>query len=115
MEIIRAHAEAGYEILKKISFPWPVAEIVRQHHERLDESGYPQGINGADILLEARILAVADGVEAMGSHRPCRVGLGIDKALEEITKNKGILYEPEVVDACSNLCTKKGFRFEAQY
>jgi PAS domain S-box-containing protein/putative nucleotidyltransferase with HDIG domain len=113
MEIIRAHAEAGYEILKKISFPWPVAEIVRQHHERLDGSGYPRGIQREDILLEARILAVADVVEAMGSHRPYRAGLGIDKALEEITKNKGMLYEPEVVDACINLCTKKNFRFEA--
>lgn len=112
--IIRTHAEASYEILRKISFPWPVAEIARQHHERMDGSGYPQGLKGDDILLEARILAVADVVEATSSHRPYRPGLGLDKALDEITRNSGKLYDPEVVDACVRLFTEKEFSFEAK-
>jgi HD-GYP domain-containing protein (c-di-GMP phosphodiesterase class II) len=85
---------------------------VRQHHERLDGSGYPQGLKDDEILLEARIIGVADVVEAMSSHRPYRPALGIDKALEEITKNKGKLYDPEVVDACIKLFKEDGFKFE---
>ncbi|MFQ5841976.1 MAG: HD domain-containing phosphohydrolase, partial [Thermodesulfobacteriota bacterium] len=99
MGLIKAHSQVGPEILKEIDFPWPVAQIVRQHHERMDGSGYPQGITGEDILLEARILAVADVVEAMASHRPYRPAHGMKKALEEIAQNKSILYDPVVVDA----------------
>ena len=98
--IIKEHPRVGYEILKDVDFPWPVAEIILQHHERMDGSGYPRGLTGDDILLEARILAVADVVEAMSSHRPYRPALGIDKALEEISKNKGKLYDSRVVEAC---------------
>ena len=109
--LIKMHPGIGHEILKSVEFPWPVAKIVLQHHERMNGSGYPDGLSGKDILIEARILAVADVVEAMASHRPYRVALGIDKALEEITKNKGILYDTEVVDACLRLFTEKGFKF----
>jgi putative nucleotidyltransferase with HDIG domain len=100
MSIIRIHPQSGYEILKKVEFPWPIAQIVLQHHERIDGSGYPQGLCGPDILLEAKILGVADVVDAMCSHRPYRPAIGLDKALAEITQNRGILYDPEVVDAC---------------
>jgi PAS domain S-box-containing protein/putative nucleotidyltransferase with HDIG domain len=113
LSLIRTHAEASYEILKNISFPWPVAEICRQHHERLDGSGYPQGLKENDILLEAKIMAVADVVEAMASHRPYRPSLGIEKALEEITKNKGVLYDARIVEACVKLFSEKDFKFEA--
>jgi PAS domain S-box-containing protein/putative nucleotidyltransferase with HDIG domain len=111
--LIKTHAQVGADILGKIDFPWPVAQTVLQHHERLDGSGYPNGLAAPDIIQEAKILAVADVVEAMASHRPYRPALGIDKALEEISKNKGILYDPEVVDVCVKLFTEKGFRFEA--
>jgi response regulator RpfG family c-di-GMP phosphodiesterase len=107
--MIKTHPEIAYDILKTIEFPWPVAEIVLQHHERMNGSGYPQGLSGEDILLEARILGVADVVEAMASHRPYRSALGIDRALEEISQNKGVLYDSEVVDACVNLFVEKGF------
>jgi PAS domain S-box-containing protein/putative nucleotidyltransferase with HDIG domain len=110
--IIRTHSRSGYNILKEIDFPWPVAQIILQHHERLDGSGYPQGLTDGGIMLEAKILAVADVVEAMASHRPYRPALGIEVALEEITKNRGILYEPEMVDVCTKLFTEKGFSFE---
>jgi len=110
--LIKTHPQAGYNILKGIEFPWPVAQIVLQHHERMDGSGYPQGLCGKDVLLEAGILAVADVVEAMSSHRPYRPAYGIDKALEEISKNKGILYDPEVVNACLRLFNQKGFKFD---
>jgi len=109
--IIKSHPQVGYDILKDIEFPWPVAQAVLQHHERLDGSGYPAGLAGGDIIPEAKILAVADVVEAMASHRPYRPTLGIDKALEEITRNKGVLYDPEVVDVCVRLFTDKGFAF----
>lgn len=102
-EIIKAHAERGFAILEPISFPWPVAEMARQHHERMDGSGYPQGLRGEAILLEARILAVADVVESMASDRPYRAGLGLAAALEEIEKNRGRLYDPQVADACLRL------------
>ena len=110
--IIKVHPQAGYNVLKEIEFPWPVAQIVLQHHERLDGSGYPEGLKNGGIMLEAKILAVADVVEAMASHRPYRPALGIEVALEEIAKNQGILYEPEIVDVCTRLFTEKGFTFE---
>jgi HD-GYP domain-containing protein (c-di-GMP phosphodiesterase class II) len=111
--LIKTHPQVGYDILKGIEFPWPIAQIVLQHHERVNGSGYPQGLSGEDILLEARILAVADVVEAMASHRPYRPALGTDKALEEIEKNKGKLYDSEVADACIRLFTKGRFKFES--
>jgi len=110
--LIKGHSQTGYDILKSIDFSYPVANIVLQHHERLDGSGYPNNLKGDEILLEARILGVADVVEAMSSHRPYRPALGIDVALEEITQNKGILYDPEVVDTCFKLFREKGFKFE---
>ena len=108
--IIKNHPTTGYEILKNIDGPWPLAQIVLQHHERLDGSGYPQGLKEEEIILEARILAVADVVEAMASHRPYRPALGIGAALEEIASNKGILYDPQVADVCTKLFTEKHFR-----
>ena len=111
-ELIKNHPQAGYDILKPIKFPWPVAQIVLQHHERMDGSGYPQGLSGEDILPEARILGVADVVEAMASHRPYRSALGIDKALEEISNNRGKLYDVEVVNACLKLFKDKRFKFK---
>lgn len=110
--VIKTHSQAGYDILKTIEFPWPIAQIVLQHHERLNGSGYPQGLSGEEILLEARILGVADVVEAMASHRPYRPALGIDKALEEITQNRGILYDARVAEACLKLFADKGFTLE---
>jgi len=108
---IKTHAQAGYDILKDIDFPWPIAQMVLQHHERLDGSGYPQGLKGKAILLEARILSVADVVEAMSSHRPYRVGLGIEAALEEITRQRGTHFDPQVVDACLALFREHGYSF----
>jgi len=110
--MIKAHPQVGYDILKTIDLPWPVAQIVLQHHERMDGSGYPAGLSGEGIILEARILAVADVVEAMASHRPYRPAHGIDMALGEISQNRGVLYDPGVVKACVKLFTKKGFAFE---
>jgi PAS domain S-box-containing protein/putative nucleotidyltransferase with HDIG domain len=112
IDLIKGHVQVGYDILKEIKFPWPIAQIVFQHHERMDGSGYPQGLMNEKILLEARVLGLADVVEAMTSHRPYRPALGIEKALEEISKNRGILYDPRVVDACLRLFTEKGFKFE---
>jgi len=97
--LVKAHPQVGYEILQSIEFPWPVAQVALQHHERLDGSGYPQGLKDDDILLEARILAVADVVEAMSSHRPYRAALGMDRALEELKSHQGTLYDAAVVDA----------------
>jgi HD-GYP domain-containing protein (c-di-GMP phosphodiesterase class II) len=111
-DLIKVHPQVGYDILKDIEFPWPIALAALQHHERLDGSGYPQGLNGPDITLEARILAVADVVEAMASHRPYRPALGIDQALEEISGNRGVLYDPEVVDVCVKLFTEASFQFD---
>ncbi len=107
--LIKTHAQQGYDILKDIDFPWPVAEVILQHHERLDGSGYPQGLRGEAIILEARILAVADVVEAIATHRPYRPARGIEHALEEIRKNRGILYDAEVVDACLRLFLEKNY------
>lgn len=108
-QIIQTHPQAGYDILKEIDFPWPIAQIVYQHHERLDGSGYPNGLEDEDILLGAKILAVADTVEAMSSHRPYRPGLGVELALDEITRMRGVHYESKVVDACVKLFRKLGY------
>jgi PAS domain S-box-containing protein len=108
--LIKEHAYKGFEMLKDVESPWPLAEIVYQHHERMDGSGYPRNLQGEEILIEARILAVADVVEAMASHRPYRPGLGIDAALNEIEKNRGIFYDNTVVDACLRLFYEKGFQ-----
>jgi putative two-component system response regulator len=110
--LIKTHPQTGHHILTEIEFPWPLAQIVLQHHERLDGSGYPQGLSGEEIMLEARILAVADVVEAMASHRPYRPPRGLDKALEEISQNKGVLYDPVVVDTCLKLFAEERFKFE---
>ncbi len=111
-QLIKVHSQVGYDILKNVEFPWPIADIVIQHHERMNGSGYPSGIREDKLLVEARILGVADVVEAMSSHRPYRASLGIDKALEEISRNSGILYDPNVVSACLRVFTEKGFKFE---
>jgi PAS domain S-box-containing protein len=108
-DLIKTHSQSGYDILKDIEFPWPVADVVLQHHERMNGSGYPQGLKGDDIFLEARILAVADVVEAIAFHRPYRPLLGIDFALEEISRNKGILYDADAVDACLKLFQEKSY------
>ncbi|MBI4301548.1 MAG: PAS domain-containing protein [Chloroflexi bacterium] len=105
--LIKAHPQHGYNVLKEIDFPWPVAQAVLQHHESLDRSGYPAGLFGGQIILEARILRVADVVEAMSSHRPYRPALGIDEALQEILRNRGTLYDPVVVDAVFKLLGEK--------
>ena len=110
--LIKTHSQSGYDIVKSMDFPCSIAQAVLQHHERLDGSGYPNQLKGEDMLLEAKILAVADVVEAMASHRPYRQALGIDKALEEISKNRGRLYDPDVVDACLKLFKERDFKFE---
>ena len=110
--LIKSHSQIGYNILKSIDFTYPVAQIVLHHHERINGSGYPNQLKGDKILLEAKIIGVADVVEAMSSHRPYRPALGIDVALDEIIQNKGILYDPEVVAACVKLFREKGFKFE---
>ncbi|MCW9088727.1 MAG: PAS domain S-box protein [Gammaproteobacteria bacterium] len=112
--LIKSHTQVGYEIIKDVEFPWPVAEMVYQHHERLDGSGYPQGLKGDEITLEARILAVADVVEAITSHRPYRTALGIEVGLEEIRKNRGKFYDPEAVDACLRLFEEERFAWDSQ-
>lgn len=108
-ELIKVHAQQGYEVLKGIDFPWPVAEIAYQHHERMDGSGYPRGLKGEEIYKEARIMAVADVVESMTTHRPYRPALGISKALEEVERNAGKFYDPTVADACLRLFREKNY------
>lgn len=110
--IIKLHPVLGYDVLKNLHLPWPIAQIIHQHHERIDGSGYPLGLSGEDILLEARILAVADVVEAMTSHRPYRAALGLDHALREISRSRGKLYDPNVVDTCLRLFGELQFEFE---
>ncbi len=110
-ELIKTHVQIAYDILKGIRFPWPVADIVLQHHEKIDGSGYPAGLAGNDILLEAKIISVADVVEAITAHRPYKPALGISAALEEIKKYSGIYYEPEIVDACIQVCTEINWNF----
>lgn len=111
--LIMTHAQAGYDILKDISFNWPIAQMVLQHHERLDGSGYPQQLKGDAIMLEARILGVADVVEAMSSHRPYRAALGMEAAMQEISELRGVLFDPQVVDACLALFREKGYSIPA--
>jgi putative nucleotidyltransferase with HDIG domain len=112
--LVKSHPEVGYNILKDVKLPWPVAQIVQQHHEHLDGSGYPHGLQGDDILLESRIVCVADVVEAMAGHRPYRPAKGIKKALKEIEKHKGAFYDPKAVDACMRLFHNKKFKFEEE-
>ena len=112
LALVRSHSEAGYATLREIAFPWPVATIVLQHHERMDGSGYPSGLRGEEILLEARILAVADSVEAMASHRPYRAALGIEEALAELARGRGTAYDVDAVSACLSLFTEDGFRWD---
>ncbi len=107
--LIKTHAQSGYDIIKDIEFPWPIARMIIEHHERMDGSGYPNGLTGDKILQESRILAVADVVEAMATHRPYRPSLGLAAALDEITQNRGRLYDPEVVDACLCIFREKGY------
>jgi len=107
--LIKTHPQEGHDILQGIDFSWPIAQIVNQHHERLDGSGYPNGLSEEEILLEAKIIAVADVVEAMATHRPYRAALGLDKALNEITKNRIKFYDPDVVDACLKLFRENGY------
>lgn len=110
--LIKEHSQVGYDILKEIELPWPIADIVRQHHEKLDGTGYPQGLSGEEILIEARLITVADVVEAMASHRPYRPSLGIQKALDEIEKHKGDWFEPDFVDACLEMFNQKKYTLE---
>ena len=109
--LIKNHPRVGYNILKKVDFPWPIAEIVLQHQEKIDGSGYPRGLKGDEICIEAKILGVANVVEAMSSYKSYRPALSIDEALAEIVKNKNILFDPEVVDTCIKLFKEKGFKF----
>jgi HD-GYP domain-containing protein (c-di-GMP phosphodiesterase class II) len=110
--LIRTHSQVGYDLLKTIDFPWPIAQIVHQHHERLNGSGYPQGLSSEQILIEAKIICVADVVEAMASHRPYRPAMGVDLALEHIQEESGNLYDSLVVDTCLRLFSEKEFQFD---
>jgi PAS domain S-box-containing protein/putative nucleotidyltransferase with HDIG domain len=109
--LVKKHPEVGYDILKNIDFPWPIADVVIQHHERINGSGYPKGLTGDKMLLEAKILAIADVMEAMASHRPYRAAVGIDKAMEELASQKGILYDTQIADLCLDLFSKKKYEF----
>jgi HD-GYP domain-containing protein (c-di-GMP phosphodiesterase class II) len=110
--LIKEHSLIGYEMLKDVESPWPLAQIVYQHHERMNGSGYPRKLKGDEILIEARIMAVADVVESMASHRPYRPARGIEAAMEEIEKNKGILYDDAVADACLRLLREKSYQLK---
>ncbi|MHC4468939.1 MAG: HD domain-containing phosphohydrolase, partial [Planctomycetota bacterium] len=110
--LIRTHSQVGYDLLKTIDFPWPIAQIVHQHHERLNGSGYPQGLSSEQILIEAKIICVADVVEAMASHRPYRPARGVDRALEHIQEESGNLYDSMVVNTCLRLFSEKEFKFD---
>ncbi|MFB6259527.1 MAG: HD-GYP domain-containing protein, partial [Thiohalorhabdaceae bacterium] len=112
-ELIKTHCAIGRDMVAGIDFPWPVAAMIHQHHERIDGSGYPQGLTGDQMVPEARILAVADVMEAMCAHRPYRPALGEEKALAEIEKRRGTAFDPEAVDACLRLFREKGFRFDS--
>ncbi len=114
MAIIRMHPRTAYDILKNIEFPWPIAETIFQHHERLDGSGYPRKLKGDQILEEARILGVADVVESMAFFRPYRPSIGIEEAIEELQNSRGVMYDAQVVDACAMLLTEKSFDFESK-
>jgi HD-GYP domain-containing protein (c-di-GMP phosphodiesterase class II) len=110
--LIKEHPQAGFNIIKDVDFSWPIAQIILQHHERIDGSGYPQGLTGDAILLEAKILTVADVVEAMASHRPYRPALGIEAALNEITKHRGTSFDADVVDKCLRIFHEQGYKIE---
>ena len=110
--LIRTHSQVGYDLLKTIDFPWPIAQIVYQHHERLNGSGYPQGLSSNEILIEAKIICVADVVEAMASHRPYRPARGVDMALEHIEEERGRLYDSTAVNTCLRLFSEKRFQFD---
>jgi HD-GYP domain-containing protein (c-di-GMP phosphodiesterase class II) len=112
MDLVKTHPSIGYDIVKEIDFEQPVDRIVVQHHERIDGSGYPDGINGSDIILQAKILAVADVVEAMASHRPYRPALSMDETLGEIDRYRDVLYDGQVVDACLKIFKDSSFKFE---
>jgi HD-GYP domain-containing protein (c-di-GMP phosphodiesterase class II) len=112
LSIVQTHPQVAYDVLKNLEFPWPVAQTVLQHHERVDGSGYPNKLAGEDIILEARILCVADVVESMVSHRPYRPAPGLEKAIEEIELNSGVLYDPMVADACSKLSSNGGIKLD---
>lgn len=114
-ELIKSHSEVGYDIIKDVKFPWPVAQMVLQHHERLDGSGYPKGLKGEDIILEARILAVADVVEAITAHRPYRPAIGVEAALAEIESKRGLAYDADVVDACLRLFRERGWSITSSF
>jgi PAS domain S-box-containing protein/putative nucleotidyltransferase with HDIG domain len=113
--LIKTHAKSGYEMVKDIEFPWPIARMILEHHERINGSGYPNGLTGDKLLLESRILAVADVVEAMATHRPYRAALSLDVAMDEITKNRGVIYDPDAVDACLRLFREKGYKIIQMY
>jgi len=112
LSIVQTHPQVAYDVLKNLEFPWPVAQTVLQHHERVDGSGYPNKLAGEDIILEARILCVADVVESMVSHRPYRPAPGLGKAMEEIELNSGVFYDSEVADACSKLSSNGGIKLD---
>lgn len=112
MNLIKTHPQGGYEVLKTVDYPWPVAEVVLQHHEHFNGKGYPEGLRGNSIRLEARIIHVADTVEAMSSHRPYRPALGMEAALVEIKANRGTLYCPDCVDACLKAVREEEFDFD---
>jgi HD-GYP domain-containing protein (c-di-GMP phosphodiesterase class II) len=111
LSLVKIHPQVGYDILKEIDFPWPIAKTVLQHHERINGSGYPAGLKNDDILLEAKILAVADVVEAIASHRPYRPAFGTREAIDEITRKQGILYDTAVVKSCLRLFQYKEYSF----
>ena len=111
--MIKEHAMIGFNIIKDVSFPWPIAKIILQHHERIDGSGYPLGLKDDELLLESKILAVADVVEAMASHRPYRAALGIEAALNEIKAQRGITLDTQVVDACLRIFNEQDYKIEA--
>ncbi|MBA7472896.1 Cyclic di-GMP phosphodiesterase [subsurface metagenome] len=110
--LIQQHAATGYKILKTIDYPWPIAEIVLQHHENIDGTGYPRGLKDGDILIEAQIIRVADVVEAMSSHRPYRAALGLEAAIEELLIGRGQKYNQEAVDACVKIFKERKFKFK---
>jgi putative nucleotidyltransferase with HDIG domain len=113
-DLIKTHSQKGFDILKEIEFPWPIAKIVLQHHERLDGSGYPDGVRGDHILFTSRILTVADVMEAISSHRPYRAALGVSKGVEHLQQYSGIYYDPEVVQQCVHLFQEENFQFKTQ-
>ncbi len=114
-DMVKTHSQSGYDMISKVEFPWPIADIILQHHERINGSGYPKGLKGKDIMLEAKILTVADVVEAMASHRPYRPALGTNEALEEIDRGKGKLYDLEVAEACLRIIRNKKFKFTNEF